>query len=327
MEKIKVGFIGCGGNARGHIGRMLTMPEAEIVALADVSQDSLKKAWEDYPQLKELPSFSDYRQMLEGVKLDAVEISTPHTLHFQQAMDSLRKGLHVLVEKPMVCTTEHAQQIVEEVEKSENVFLISYQRHFEPTFRYVRNQIRTGELGEVQFISAFLCQDWYRAQRGTWRQQLALSGGGQLSDSGSHLLDILLWMTGLEPDGVTAYIDNLDTEVDINSALSVKFTNGAIGNISVLGNSPSFREDIEIWGSKAAVHYYNGDLTYICAGVPEPFQPTGLPYRSNPDQNFIDAILGKDEVQAPAICGLRVAQLTQAAWEAARTGQPVKVKH
>ncbi|MCK4417013.1 MAG: Gfo/Idh/MocA family oxidoreductase, partial [Candidatus Latescibacteria bacterium] len=121
MEKIKVGFIGCGGNARGHIGRMLTMPEAEIVALADVSQDSLKKAWEDYPQLKELPSFSDYRQMLEGVKLDAVEISTPHTLHFQQAMDSLRKGLHVLVEKPMVCTTEHAQQIVEEVEKSENV--------------------------------------------------------------------------------------------------------------------------------------------------------------------------------------------------------------
>lgn len=148
-----------------------------------------------------------------------------------------------------------------------------------------------------------------------------------MNDSGSHLLDILLWMTGLEPDGVTAYIDNLDTEVDINSALSVKFTNGAIGNISVLGNSPSFREDIEIWGSKAAVHYYNGDLTYICAGVPEPFQPTGLPYRSNPDQNFIDAILGRDEVQAPAICGLRVVQLTQAAWESARACQPVKVKH
>ncbi|MCD6169615.1 MAG: Gfo/Idh/MocA family oxidoreductase [Candidatus Latescibacteria bacterium] len=328
MERIRVGFIGCGGNARGHMRRMLTMPEVEIVALADVSQESLGKVWQDYPQLKKLPFFTDYRQMLKEVRLDAVEISTPHTLHFQQAMDSLREGLHVLVEKPMVCTTEHAQQIVKQVESSGKVFLISYQRHFEAVFRYVRNQIRAGELGEVQFISAFLCQDWYRAQRGTWRQRLALSGGGQLNDSGSHLLDILLWMTGLEPEEVTAYIDCLDTEVDINSALSVRFTNGAIGNISVVGNSPgAFREGIEIWGSKAAVHYYNGELTYICAGASEPFQPTGLPYRSNPDQNFIDAILGRDEVQAPAICGLRVAQLTQAAWESARTGQPVKVRH
>ena len=77
MDKIRVGFIGCGGNASGHIGRVLDIPEAEVVALCDVDQASLQRAKERHSQAAELPEFTHYQEMLEQVELDAVEISTP----------------------------------------------------------------------------------------------------------------------------------------------------------------------------------------------------------------------------------------------------------
>lgn len=328
MPKIRMGFIGCGGNASGHIGRCLQIPEVEIVALNDVSATSIERAKERNPGVAEVPVFDDYKDMLTQVPMDAVQISTPHTLHFDQIMDSLDRGLHVLTEKPMVCSVEHAEQVINKAQEVDKVLMVAYQRHLMAQFRYVRNQIMAGELGEIQFVSALQDQGWYKGTAGTWRQQLALSGGGQLNDSGSHLLDIILWMTGLQVEQVQAYIENFESEVDINSALSVRFRNGAMGNFSVVGNSPvrGMWEDITIWGSKGSVYLRQGKLTVKAAGDNEAYEPAGLPGGSSPDRNFVDAVLGRDEVQVPPTCGLRVIELTEAAWESARKGRPVKVK-
>ena len=148
-----------------------------------------------------------------------------------------------------------------------------------------------------------------------------------MNDSGSHLLDIILWMTGLEVAEVQAYMENFASEVDINSALSLRFKNGAMGNVSVVGDSPvgGMWEDITIWGSKAVVYMRNGEISYKVANDNKTFQPSGLPGATTPDRNFIDAILGLDDVQVPPVCGLRVIELTEAAWESARTGAPARV--
>ena len=328
MGKIRVGFIGCGGNASGHLGRMLGIPEAQVVALCDVNQASLQRAKERNPQAAELPEFTHYQEMLEQVELDAVEISTPHTLHFEQIMAALDKGLHVLTEKPMVCTVDHARQVIAKAEATGKVLMISYQRHLGAQYRYVRNQIAAGELGDIQFIAALQDQKWYQGTTGLWRQQMALSGGGQLNDSGSHLLDIVLWMTGLEVAEVQAYMEHFDSEVDINSALSLRFRNGALGTIAVVGNSPTggMWEDITIWGTKAVVYIRQGQVFYKTQHSGEVYQVNNLPGSATPDQNFIDAILGRDQVQVPPECGLRVIELTEAAWASAASGQPVKVE-
>ena len=328
MGKIRVGFIGCGGNASGHLGRMLGIPEAQVVALCDVDQASLQRAKERNPQAAELPEFTHYQEMLEQVELDAVEISTPHTLHFEQIMAALDKGLHVLTEKPMVCTVDHARQVIAKAEETGKLLMISYQRHLEAQYRYVRNQIAARELGDIQFIAALQDQKWYRGTIGLWRQQMALSGGGQLNDSGSHLLDIVLWMTGLEVAEVQAYMEHFDSEVDINSALSLRFRNGALGTIAVVGNSPTsgIWEDITIWGTKAVVYIRRGQVFYKTQHSNEVYQVNNLPGSATPDQNFIDAILGRDQVQVPPECGLRVIELTEAAWASAASGQPVKVE-
>ena len=328
MDKIRVGFIGCGGNASGHIGRVLDIPEAEVVALCDVDQASLQRAKERHAQAAELPEFTHYQEMLEQVELDAVEISTPHTLHFEQIMAALDKRLHVLTEKPMVCTVDHARQVIAKAEETGKLVMISYQRHLQAQYRYVHNQIAAGELGDIQFISALQDQKWYQGTIGLWRQQMALSGGGQLNDSGSHLLDIALWMTGLEVAEVQAYMEYLDSEVDINSALSLRFGNGALGTIAVVGNSPAsgIWEDITIWGTKAVVYMRRGQIFYKTQHSNEVYEVNNLPGSTTPDQNFIDAILGRDQVQVPPECGLRVIELTEAAWASAASGQPVKVK-
>ena len=103
-KKLRFGIIGCGGNMSGHVKRLVEQhgDEVEIAALVDPSTASIDRLVERNPSVAEAPRFQDHAQMLSQVKPDAVEISTPHTLHFQHIMDSLEAGAHVLTEKPWV---------------------------------------------------------------------------------------------------------------------------------------------------------------------------------------------------------------------------------
>jgi predicted dehydrogenase len=323
-EKIKVGIIGVGGVAQGHIGRLLGTHRVEIPAICDISEAMIQRTNEHHPRLAgKWRVYGDYRKMLKEEELDAVSINTPHTLHFEQITAALRRDLHVLTEKPMVCSVEHAEKVMRAAKRRKKVVMISYQRHFLPPYRYVREQIGTGKHGPVHFISALQSQNWVPITR-YWRGDPALSGGGQLNDSGSHLIDIILWMTELEPAQVHAYIDNRSTRVDILSAVSVKFTNGALCNVSIIGDSVTWHEDISIWCEKAAF-FIRGP--HVIQADPEEriVDERDLPRGWDPDTNFVRAILGEEEPQTPPECGLRVIQLTEAAWKSAKTGRPVTV--
>ena len=102
----------------------------------------------------------------------------------------------------------------------------------------------------------------------------------------------------------------------------------SLGSIAVVGNSPTggMWEDITIWGSKAVVYIRQGELSYKTQHSNEIYKVENLPGSTSPDRNFFDAILGRDEVQVPPVCGLRVIELTEAAWASAESGRPVKVK-
>ncbi len=332
-QKIRIGLIGGGGNMRSHVVRRLSrIPEAAIVAVTEPSEDALGRLFEAAPALKKLPTFAEHEKMLDAVEMDAVVISTPHTLHMKEIADSLEHGLHVLCEKPLVCSVEDAKRVIELRDKTGKIVEVSYQRHFHPAFRCAREYVQSGKLGPIHFISAYQCQNWWNPQRAKqWRADPALSGGGQLNDSGSHLVDILLWVTGLAPKEVFAYVDNRDARVDILSAVSIKFDNGALGNISVVGEAAikGMDEGEYIWGK-------NGYLAITGTGKPQltVWDPEGRQVPdvelsagpASPDHNFIAAILGREKVEAPAECGLRVMQLTEAIWESAKRGEPVAVK-
>lgn len=328
-DTIRVGMIGCGGNARGHMGRLLSLDGVEIVGLCDTGADSLKASVESHPTLAGVPQFSDYRELLDKVELDAVEISTPHTTHFEQIMASLDRGLHVLTEKPMVCTVGDAKEVVARANETGLVVGVAYQRHLMGPYRYCREVIASGELGKVNYVTALQSQNWYRfvTSTGVWRGQMALSGGGQLNDSGSHLLDIVLWMTDLQPVEVFAYIDNLGAEVDILTAMSAKFASGAMGSFSVVGHAVNWFEEISIWCEDGSLAIRdNGVWVWKGGEKREVVDGEALGRSWSPDENFIAAIQGREEIQAPPKCGLRVIQLTEAAWRSGDTGAPAPVQ-
>jgi predicted dehydrogenase len=326
-EKVRIGLIGCGGMANSHLRWLSEIPEAEVSALNDVAQASIDRTFERNPHLKDVPVYEDYRALLADENVDAVQIHSPHTCHFEQAMAALDAGKHVLLEKPMVTRTEDAHRLIERWKQTEQVLMISYQRHFMKEFRYAREVIRSGKLGEMQYVAAFQGQQWLRATRGSWRQTQELSGGGQINDSGSHLIDIILWVTGLRAKEVSAFQEFFDTPVDINTAAAIRFTNGALGTLSVIGNAPAWWEDITFYGSEGAIYIRQGqDLKHLDA-MGQPVDTADIGETTSPDRNWIDAILGRAEVQVPPECGLAVIELTEAAWESAkRDGQPTPVK-
>lgn len=327
-DPVRVGIIGTGGMAQGHISRLLQNPEARITALCDIRDVALEKTVERHPALKETPQFKDFREMIAGAELDAVHIDTPHTLHYEQIMTSLDHGLHVLSEKPMVCTVAHALDVLKKVEETGKVFVLGYQRHYQPEFLYIRDAIGSGLIGQVQFVQGLQCQGWLKGCAGQWRHDPALSGGGQLNDSGSHLLAVLLFTTGLSVDRVAAFIENFDVPVDINSALTLEFVGGAQGNISIVGNAPTWHEDLTIWGEKGIFFMRNNRLEF-CDANGKRHVPTReeMPAGSTPDDNYIQAILGREPVGSPAIWGLRVIELTEAAWKSAAEDRIARVAH
>ncbi|HEX5322569.1 MAG TPA: Gfo/Idh/MocA family oxidoreductase [Capsulimonadaceae bacterium] len=322
-EDIRIGMIGVGGIAQGHITRLMNSPEAKIVAICDSSEKSIERTQTGHDKkLEKTPVYTDYRQLLEKERPDAVVICTPHTQHFQQAVDSLDSGAHVLLEKPMVNRVVEAQNLLKKIDQTKKVVALAYQRHTMPQFRYIKDKIASGEFGQVQFFNALQQQGWKKGTTGSWRQDPALSGGGQINDSGSHLLDIILWTTGLAPEKVAAFMDNKGTPVDINTALTVRFTSGAMGTISVVGDAAGWYEDITIWCEQGSFYVRNSSAFQVQGTDGKTFspEPADMPAGTDVDINFIHAILGTEEVAAPPICGLRTIELTEAAWESGAAG-------
>jgi len=326
-KKLRIGFIGAGGISHGHYERLHATKKARVVALNEPSKKMLERFNARFKESAALPVYKDYRDMLRNEDLDGVVVQSPHTVHFEQICAALDKGLHVLTEKPMVCTIRRAKALIKRAKKARRVLMISYQRHYDPLFRYMREQIAKGAIGKVQYVQAIQSQEWLRCTKGTWRQKHALSGGGQLNDSGSHLVDIVMWVTGLKVSEVFAVSDSFGTEVDINSSLAMKFENGAMGSMSVIGNAPGWYEDHTIVGSKGALYLRQGKAEPLLQqdALGRPVKVKLPKYTKNPDANFVDAILGKDVPQTPPQCGLRTIEVTEAAWRSAATGKPVKV--
>lgn len=320
MGKVRLGLIGSGGMARHHLNILQSVSEAELVAITEPSQDQRNATLQRFPQLQGVPFFDDYHEMLDKVELDGVIIVTPHTLHFEQAMAALDKGLHVMLEKPMVCTVEHAQILVKRFRETSKVGLIAYQRHYIPVYRYVYEGIRRGEIGEPHFVQAINLQNWMRSTANTWRQDPALSGGGQINDTGSHLVDFLMWIIDAPATKVSAYMQYFDRKVDINSALAFEYANGTIGNLSIIGSTTvGWHEEITVVGSEAS-YLIRHDRLEICDAHGNRYQQEQLPPGSQPVINFVNAVLGREEVQSKPENALRITAFTEAAWQSAAAG-------
>lgn len=328
MDRVRIGIIGCGGMSRYH-GRIFTqgVPDAEIVALADPDANNLDRyLTEVFPGASDRPqTFADHKSMLESTKLDGVLIVSPHSHHFQQAVDAMDAGCHVLVEKPMVISTEDAQELIDHSKKRDKVLSVAFPGPFTREFQYIRKLIAEGGLGDIYLVTGVCTQNWLKAVGGTWRTDPELSGGGNMYDSGAHMFNAMLYLTGLAATEVFAFVDNKGEAVDIIGSVAMKLTEGALGSAVVSGDATVMEQGIYIQGTKGSVKtsIYGGSLQHWDGQ--ELVKYPVVPETPSLQQNFIDCIRGRATTPSPAILGLRQARLMDAIYASARIGQPVSV--
>jgi predicted dehydrogenase len=327
MERVRIGLIGCGSMARYH-GRIFTqqVPEAEIAALVDPSEANLTRfVSEIFPGGAAPPTFDNYQTMLAEVPLDAVMIISPHAYHFQQAMDAIDAGCHVLVEKPMVIRTADAQALIAHAQEHDRVVSVAFPGPFTCEFQYIRNLIASGDLGEIYLINGICSQPTLKAIRGTWRIQHDMAGGGNLYDSGAHMFNAMLYLTGLSVTEVFAFVDNKGEDVDVIASLALRFTGGALGSAVVSAASTVFEQGIYIHGTKGSVKtsIYGGSMD-VWLG-PDKVKYPAVPETTSLQQNFVDCIKGRAATASPPLLGLRQARLMDAIYESAEKGAVVQV--
>lgn len=330
---LRTALFGMGGIGT-HLAQEITdHPHATLAAAVDVNSEQLAVASRDF-DVDESALFTDVEEMYAEISsLDAVVIATPPVFHYERIVEAFERGLHVLCEKPVVMNREEACGVLELVESSSQTLMAGYQRHLNPGF--IEAYERWHESGrEPTFITGELTQDWTgHFEAGTnWRTDPEIGGGGHLFSVGTHVVESILWMTGLTPEWVTAEMDFYDDDqhIDKQAALTVRFDNGAIACLGDSAMTPATREHIHVWDDDGAV-YLEGkewgrrELTLLDERGTDVTPEVNYDNAQGKFEAFVTAIRTNAKPPATAKDVLRVTALLETAYESAREGRRVAV--
>ena len=192
MKKVKIGIIGCGGIANGkHMPCLQKLDNIEMVAFCDIIIERAEKAAKEYG-IEGAKVYEDYNEMLKNENLDVVHVCTPNNSHASASIAAMEAGCHVMCEKPMADSVEHAQAMLDAQKRTGKKLTIGYQNRFTAEQRYLHEACENGELGEIYYAEAEAIR---RRAVPTWGVFLdkEAQGGGPLIDIGTHALDLTLW--------------------------------------------------------------------------------------------------------------------------------------
>ncbi|HCK10055.1 MAG TPA: hypothetical protein DHW45_09275 [Candidatus Latescibacteria bacterium] len=227
MPKTRIGIIGCGGMAKSHASRFEdVLDRIEVTAVVDIDRG---KAQAVADIIKGVPVVeTDYKDIFDHI--DAALIVVPHHLHHPVAMDCLRAGKHVLVEKPMALNATECVEMIQEAEKQDRILMVAYCMRFHPLVASMKELIEQKTYGEVFQLSIWT-EQLTRRDEGHWSRSAATLGGGQFFSHGCHYVDLLLWILGRPVRG-NHYGTNKCTpwmEREGTSNATIEFENGVLG--------------------------------------------------------------------------------------------------
>ena len=252
----RVGFIGLGMMARGHLQDILEQSDSRVVAICEPSEAAAALAAKMFTDrgLRVPPNEPDWTRFIErfGKQLDAVIIVTPHVLHFEQASACMEAGLDVVLEKPMVMSAAEADGLIDVRDRTARTLMVAFQGTLSPRGGEARRLLRSGELGPILNISAVVWQDWATNTAGSWRQQPEASGGGFMFDTGAHMLNTVTDLAGEEFTAIAAWQEDDGYPVDIRSVVMGRLASGALVTMNACGRAiPSCDSDVRFFTTNA----------------------------------------------------------------------------
>ena len=235
MNKIKLGIIGLGNMGSSHARNIISgkCPDVMLAAVADIDSDRIN--WGRENLSGEIAYFDDAINMLDSGLINACIISVPHYDHPKYAIECMRRGIHVMVEKPAGVYTKQVREMNEEADRHPNVvFGMMFNQRTNCYYRKLRELIKSGEYGDIRRIN-WIITDWYRPQcyydSGNWRATWAGEGGGVLLNQCPHQLDMWQWLCGM-PKKVSAHLHYglwHNIEVEDDATVYMEYENGVTG--------------------------------------------------------------------------------------------------
>lgn len=228
MSTARIGIVGLGMMGRAHLRALLRTPNAHASAVADPAPEAAQ-----FAKASGVPHYSDYRAMLDNAELDGVLIAAPNADHYPLGMDCIKRGVAVLIEKPIAETYEAARSLCDAGQKRNVPILVGHHRRHNPAVQLVRKAVAEGRIGAptvANILDVKLKPESYFAQ--AWRSEL--SAGGPVLINMIHEIDLLRFIFG-EIASLQAFTSNATrcAQVEDTAAVMLRFTNGALGTILV----------------------------------------------------------------------------------------------
>ena len=234
-EKIKLGIIGIGNMGSGHAKCVVggECPDFELVAAADIKPQRLE--WAKKELSPDINCFDTAEKMLDSGLINACMICVPHYDHPKYTIECLKRGIHVMTEKPAGVYTKQVREMNEEAKKHPDVvFGMMFNQRTNCIYRKMRELVQSGVYGNIRRTN-WIITNWYRPQAyydsGDWRATWSGEGGGVLLNLCPHQLDLWQWICGM-PKKVEAHLHygmwhNIEVEDDVTTY--VEYENGATG--------------------------------------------------------------------------------------------------
>jgi predicted dehydrogenase len=196
MKKIKVAVAGLGFIGPAHIEALRRIPNIEVSAISDIDPETAKAK----AQALGIEKYTDDFDELISGDIDCVHICTPNNLHFIMAKKALLAGKHVICEKPLATTIAEAEELVALAKEKKLINAVHFNIRYYPLIRQMKVMREKGELGDVYSIIGSYLQDWLFYETDyNWRLEPEQSGESRaIADIGSHLIDLLEYISGLE---------------------------------------------------------------------------------------------------------------------------------
>ncbi|SHK56651.1 Predicted dehydrogenase [Shimia gijangensis] len=290
---LKLGMVGGGNDAFiGAVHRIASRIDGEFNLVAGALSSTSEKAQASGQALGLAAerTYDDFKAMAirearlkDGI--DAVAIVTPNHMHYPAAREFLKRGIHVLCDKPLTATLAEAKKLVKAAEQSDALFVLTHNYTGYPMIRQAREMVAQGALGDIRVVQAEYPQDWLTEaeesqdnKQAEWRTDPERSGaGGCVGDIGTHAFNLLSFVTGLTLESLASDLTSFvpGRRLDDNVHVMMRFQGGARGMLwssqVAPGNENALK--LRVYGPKGGLEWSQEDPNYLW------FTPFGKPKR------------------------------------------------
>ena len=239
---IGIGVIGYGYWGPNLVRNFYETPDCEVVAVSDLREKQLARVRSRYPTIG---TTTDYRDLLNNPRIDAVVVATPVHTHFDLAMQALRAGKNVLVEKPMTMDVDQAQRLVDEAERRRLILAVDHTFVFTSAVRKIRDLSLNGDLGDIYYY------DSVRVNLGLFQHDVNV-----IWDLAVHDLAIMDFILGAQPVAVSSTgISHVPGEPENMAYVTMYFDSRVMAHVHVNWLAPVKVRRTLIGGSKKMIVY------------------------------------------------------------------------